>query len=99
MYVQWYIDGHDWRETVYAPINSEPIEICTLGIESLIKKRLIQPSADKLNFGLAIIVHHENMLSQNEHFVCYSPLALSNAGYYKLSKLTQDKIKNILDIK
>lgn len=95
MNVKWTIDAAHWQETVNAPINSSPIEICTRGIEKIYDKFLL--SNEILDFGLVIIVSHEKMREEKEHFVCYTPLALANAGFYKESKNIQDMLDNALN--
>ena len=99
MCIEWHIDGFNWRETICAPLNSNPTELCSLAIERIVKKNGLEQESKKLEFGLFLIAHHEQMNSQNEHFICYTPLALANAGFHSLSRSVEQKIKNILDTK
>jgi hypothetical protein len=91
MNVTWNIEGADWAHEIIAPIDSIPIDICTQAIESLIKKK-----SKEISFGLVMIVHHELMKSENEYFVCYTPLALANAGYHDIAKKIQQSLDNAL---
>ncbi|NBO25086.1 MAG: hypothetical protein EBU93_07655, partial [Chlamydiae bacterium] len=95
MNVKWTIDAAHWSETIIAPITSSPIEICTRAIENVYEK--VSKSRNSIDFGLVIIVSHSKMKEEKEHFVCYTPLALANAGFHKEAKNIQDLLDNALN--
>jgi hypothetical protein len=93
----WTIEGCDWQEQLTAPKDSNPMELATLVIETLIKKSnsaLDIPSPP--NLGMVIMVSNDKMSSVDETYVCYTPSVLANAGYYTEADNLQKKIDGML---
>ena len=81
MIVKWTVEGVDWSKDIKASIDSEPSEIATRGVESIIES--LQTEEDSVQFGAIIRVFHDKMKDEGEHWIIYAPTILANAGYYK----------------
>lgn len=80
MIVTWTVKGVDWSQEIRASINSEPSEIATRAVETILSSL---EDSDEIEFGAILMIHHDKMKSEDEHFVVYAPAILANAGYYK----------------
>jgi hypothetical protein len=89
----WTIEGCDWQEHLVAPIDSNPIEIATRALESILDNNMYD---NELSLGMIIMITHDKMKSIDETFVCYMPTILANAGYYTESDNLQKKIDLVL---
>lgn len=80
MIVTWTVEGVDWSQEVRASIDSEPSEIATRAVETIVSSL---GDSDEIEFGAILMVRHDKMNSENEHLVVYAPAILANAGYYQ----------------
>jgi hypothetical protein len=80
MIVTWTVEGVDWSQEVRASIDSEPSEIATRAVETIVSSL---GDSDEIEFGAILMVRHDKMKSENEHLVVYAPAILANAGYYQ----------------
>jgi hypothetical protein len=93
----WTIEGCDWKEQITAPKDSNPMELATIAIETLIKKsNSMLDMKSSPNLGMVILITNDKMSSVDETYVCYTPSALANAGYYTEADNLQKKIDGIL---
>ena len=81
MVVTWTTEGSNWSQNIKAPINSNPSEIATRGVELALKS--LETEDDSINFGAILRVFHNKMKDEGEHWIIYAPTILANAGYYK----------------
>jgi hypothetical protein len=91
MIVTWTVEGVDWSQEVRASIDSEPSEIATRAVETIVSSL---GDSDEIEFGAILMVRHDKMKSEDEHLVVYAPAILANAGYYQDAeelKLAADK--------
>ena len=80
MIVTWTVEGVDWSQEIRASIDSEPSEIATRAVETSVSAL---GDSDEIEFGAILMIQHDKMKSEDEHFVVYAPAILANAGYYK----------------
>lgn len=80
MIVTWTVEGVDWSQEIRASIDSEPSEIATRAVETIVSGL---KDSDEIEFGAILMIQHDKMKSEDEHFVVYAPAILANAGYYK----------------
>jgi hypothetical protein len=80
MIVTWTVEGVDWSQEIRASIDSEPSEIATRAVETIVSAL---GDSDEIEFGAILMIQHDKMESEDEHFVVYAPAILANAGYYK----------------
>ena len=91
MIVTWTVEGVDWSQEVRASIDSEPSEIATRAVETIVSAL---GDSDEIEFGAILMIQHDKMKSEDEHLVVYAPAILANAGYYQDAeqlKLAADK--------
>lgn len=91
MIVTWTVEGVDWSQEIRASIDSEPSEIATRAVETVVSAL---GDSDEIEFGAILMIKHDKMKSENEHLVVYAPAILANAGYYQDAeelKLAADK--------
>ena len=81
MIVTWTIEGVDWSQDIKASIDSEPSEIATKAVESIVES--LKTENDEIHFGAILRVFHNKMKDEGEHWILYAPPILANAGYYK----------------
>lgn len=93
----WTIEGSGWQEQLTAPLDSSPAELATRALETLIEKNNLSLSVDNApSLGMVIMISHDQMLSVDETYVCYTPSILANAGYYTEADNLQKKIDELL---
>jgi hypothetical protein len=91
MIVTWTVEGVDWSQEVRASIDSEPSEIATRAVETIVSAL---GDSDEIEFGAILMIQHDKMKSEDEYRVVYAPAILANAGYYQDAeelKLAADK--------
>jgi len=91
MIVTWTVEGVDWSQEIRASIDSEPSEIATRAVETIVSAL---GDSDEIEFGAILMIQHDKMNSEDEHLVVYAPAILANAGYYQDAeelKLAADK--------
>ena len=91
MIVTWTVKGVDWSQEVRASIDSEPSEIATRAVETIVSAL---GDSDEIEFGAILMIQHDKMKSEDEYLVVYAPAILANAGYYQDAeelKLAADK--------
>jgi hypothetical protein len=91
MIVTWTVEGVDWSQEVRASIDSEPSEIATRAVETIVSAL---GDSDEIEFGAILMIQHDKMKSEDEYLVVYAPAILANAGYYQDAeelKLAADK--------
>ena len=81
MIVTWTVEGVNWSKNIKASIDSEPSEIATRGIESILKS--LETEDDFIQLGAILRVFHNQMKDEGEHWIVYTPPILANAGYYQ----------------
>ena len=81
MIVTWTVEGVDWSKNIKAGIDSEPSEIATRGVESILES--LKTEEDSIQFGAILRVFHNKMKDEGEHWIIYAPTILANAGYYE----------------
>jgi hypothetical protein len=81
MIVTWTVEGVDWSKNIKANITSEPSEIATKAVESIIES--LETEDDSIQFGAILRVYHDKMKDEGEHWIIYAPTILANAGYYE----------------
>ena len=79
MIVTWTVEGVNWQKSIKASIDSNPTEIATKCVETLINS--LEGDED-IEFGAILMIHHDKMKSEDEYLVVYTPHILANAGYY-----------------
>jgi hypothetical protein len=77
----WTVEGVDWAKNIKASIDSEPSEIATRAVESVLES--LKTEEDSIQFGAVIRVFHNKMKDEGEHWIIYAPTILANAGYYQ----------------
>jgi hypothetical protein len=80
MIVTWTVEGVDWSKNIKASVNSEPSEIATRGVESILHSL---NDDEEIQFGAILRVFHNKMKDEGEHWIIYTPTILANAGYYQ----------------
>jgi hypothetical protein len=80
MIVTWTVEGVDWSKNIKASIDSEPSEIATRGVESILESL---QTGEEIQFGAILRVFHSKMKDEREHWIVYTPTILANAGYYQ----------------
>jgi hypothetical protein len=81
MIVTWTVEGVDWSKNIKASIDSEPSEIATRGVESILES--LKTEEDSIQFGAILRVFHNKMKDEGEHWIIYAPPILANAGHYQ----------------
>jgi len=81
MIVTWTVEGVDWSQNIKANIDSEPSEIATRAVESVLES--LKTEEDSIQFGAILRVFHDKMKDEGEHWIIYTPTILANAGYYQ----------------
>ncbi|WP_396275023.1 hypothetical protein [Hyphomonas sp.] len=81
MIVTWTVEGVDWSKNIKANIDSDPSEIATRGVESILES--LKTEEDSIQLGAVLRVFHNRMKDEGEHWIIYAPTILANAGYYQ----------------
>lgn len=81
MIVTWTVEGVDWSENIKAHVNSDPSEIATRGVETILDS--LETEKDSIQLGAILRVFHNKMKDEGEHWIIYAPPILANAGYYE----------------
>jgi hypothetical protein len=81
MVVTWTVEGVDWSKNIKASVDSDPSEIATRGVESILES--LKTEDDSIQLGAVLRVFHDKMKDEGEHWIIYAPTILANAGYYK----------------
>jgi hypothetical protein len=81
MIVTWTVEGVDWSQNIKASIDSDPSEIATRGVESILES--LKTEEDSIQLGAVLRVFHNKMKGEGEHWIIYAPTILANAGYYQ----------------
>jgi hypothetical protein len=81
MIVTWTVEGVDWSKNIKASVDSDPSEIATRGVESILES--LETEDDSIQLGAVLRVFHDKMKDEGEHWIIYAPTILANAGYYQ----------------
>jgi len=94
MKVTWKVEGAaGWSSCIEEDISCAPIEIATKVLERELKN---SSNGYTINFGLLLMVTHNQMKSVDETFICHMPTVLANAGFYFESMQLQKQIDKLL---
>ena len=91
MNVTWIVEGAGWQAEIKSDSETNPSEIATQAIEDRIKL------GEDTELGMVLILSNESMSSIDEHYVCYVPDILANAGYYTEAKKIQDQVDKLVN--